>query len=182
MVTKDLVNADGYVVAVPSTKAHLGKIILILLFLCLMVYARSVWPWSIERFDIGLFGAQMTVRLPLFALPPIVILAWSIHALFDKIYVICDNYLLQVSGRCSFTQLTTRLQYIHVKVVDVRKPFFGRILNYGDVIVSTDISQGDSKIILQGVHNPHHFKDLIQARIHGALEDPNARAKAAHAS
>ncbi len=55
---------------------------------------------------------------------------------------------------------TDEVSIIDLKNVTIKQSFAGRILNYGDVIGGTAGTAGN-EMMVEGVHNPVRFKDMI---------------------
>jgi membrane protein YdbS with pleckstrin-like domain len=61
-----------------------------------------------------------------------------------------------------FSKKETLIPYSNVTKVDLRKPFVGRLLNYGDIEV---VGAGATKIVIKGIRNPERVYQEISKRL-----------------
>jgi membrane protein YdbS with pleckstrin-like domain len=61
-----------------------------------------------------------------------------------------------------FSKKETLIPYSNVTKVDLRKPFVGRLLNYGDIEV---VSSSATKIVIKGIRNPERVYQEISKRL-----------------
>lgn len=58
-----------------------------------------------------------------------------------------------------FSKRETFIPYNNIIKIDLRKSFFGRMLNYGDIEV---LSSSATKIVLKGIRNPENVYRKIK--------------------
>ncbi len=147
----------------PSVIAQFEKIILLVVALVAMVALSIRYPDFVAVIPLLGFG----VGISIWAIPVLVMLILIFGALYNRRYVLCDDYVLEARGRVWVKLFTTRIQYVHIKTLEVNKGILGRIFDYGDIILTTGLndSSHESCIEMQGIANPHQIKDLIHAKM-----------------
>lgn len=151
------------------------NIILFILTALLMVWASRELPWSVQTIKTPglILGYQISVRVPLFGLIPLMLLCRVAHELLNYKYFFTDEYVLVKEGYLSFSSKTRRLLYIHIKSVEIDRNLYQRLVNLGDLRISGDPSNPHADVVLVGLRDPHRYKDILQERIFKAVGRAN---------
>lgn len=138
----------------------------VLILAAMASYLTFLYPWSLQHAEIsipGLFAFSLPV--PLFALVPLTMLLRVFHNLFDCRYIICDEYVLEVEGLWSFARKSVRINYIHIRGIEIDESFTQHLLGLGDIAILGVADQGHPSIVMRGVAKPREIKDIIQERV-----------------
>jgi uncharacterized membrane protein YdbT with pleckstrin-like domain len=92
---------------------------------------------------------------------PIFIFLDIVRTLYDDLYVISIDQIERKQGRISFKFINPSVNYQDIRGVTVEQTFFGRIFNYGNVLLGT-AGQDEEELIIEGVDEPHKLAELIQ--------------------
>lgn len=158
-----------------SPRDELGKITIWIVLLWYAIYGTLNLPWSIQKVFLGtIAGYQVAFYLPFFLLFPLVFGIYILHRLYNYLYVLTPDYVLEVSGRISFNLKSQRIRYAHIRGVNVEQNIFQRIFNVGDIRLASAMQQRDSDVLMEGVANPNLYKDIINQRIHEAINNGGA--------
>lgn len=155
-------------------RSHLNEWINILL-VCLLSLCAGILTnkleWSLQWISLGsLFGTNLTFPLPLFAIVPLALLGVIIHNVYNYRYILCDDYVLSVKGLWDFNRSSVRINYVHVRGVEIDEGLIQQVFGLGDLrILGTAGTESDHAVVMQGVRNPRKIKDLIQERINAKL-------------
>lgn len=135
----------------------------------LMVLPFSLdWgPLFLQQIDVG----GLTLPLPLLLLPVLTGLAALLHDLFDCHYFIADDHVAEVKGKLSLERHSQRLLYIHIRGVEIDQGPLARILNVGDLRITSDARQGGMEVVFGGIHNPRRWRSEIEERLRYALHE-----------
>ena len=148
------------------------EIILFVVVSIAALYYTIKYPEFIQYVDIGIF----TFPIPLFLLPPIVLAAYIIHGLYNYKYIISDDYVLDYEGVLSFKMRETRVEYEHVRGIEVDKTLYQRMLGLGDIKIGSAM-KNDVEVMLKGIYDPNYYKDIIENRLrrHVELSEASSR-------
>ena len=80
---------------------------------------------------------------------------------FDEITHLERHKLIQYRGRISLKYEVPSLKYIDIRTIQVDQDIFGRILNYGDVLIGTAGMDG-FELEIHGVGSPAELQHLIE--------------------
>lgn len=151
-----------------SPLAMLPMVILTVLLAMLAAYLTALLPWSVQILHVG----EGTVALPLFALVPLILGAVAIRDLYDARYVIGADHVRAVSGLISFRKSDVRVEFEHIRGVEVDRSLWGRLVNVGDLRIGTAMA-AEVEINIRDVQNPSVYRDIILARCKecGSLRD-----------
>lgn len=134
----------------------------------LSVYLSVLFPWSVEHVTIG----PASIPIPLFGLLPLIILFRLLHNLYNFRYILCDEYVLEVRGLWSLAAKSVRINYIHIRGIEIDESLVQRILGLGDVSILGVIgNQGEPCLVINGVRHPRKVKDLIQERVNKQVQN-----------
>ncbi len=102
-------------------------------------------------------------------LVPVVVVLDILRVLYDDLYVLSDKQVERFKGRLSFNSAKTSINYGDIRGVVVEQSFFGRMFDYGDILLGT-AAQEDNELIIEGVKSPDVLRILIQG-----LRDEHAK-------
>ena len=110
---------------------------------------------------IALGDYALELSLPLFWLAPLVVLMLAIARLYDVRYQIDDMGLECRVGILSLHQHIVRIRYEDVRSVELEQTLFDRLLDTGDVYISTAANAG-VEVVFSGVSAPKEVQEMIQ--------------------
>ena len=58
----------------------------------------------------------------------------------------------------------------------VARTFYQRLTNLGDLVVGSSMHAGD-ELVMGGIHRPHFYRDILEARIRAFMNENKAHAK-----
>ena len=172
-MTSNLSNlTDEPLVIYRSHRSELMSILLFLVLFAASIYASMVFPWATQRIPLGsMFGAELYLPLPLFAIIPLALLGRILHGLYNYRYILCDEYVLEVKGLLSLRRRSIRLNYVHIRGVQIDESLLQQFLGIGDLqILGITGEHGEPRIEMKGVANPRALKDLIQQNIQRSVQ------------
>ncbi|MBX7144184.1 MAG: PH domain-containing protein [Oligoflexia bacterium] len=150
-----------------SALSELVSIVSVIALTILSVYLSVLFPWSVEHVNVG----PLAIPIPLFGLLPLIILFRLLHNLYNYRYILCDEYVLEVRGLWSLAAKSVRINYIHIRGIEIDESLVQRILGLGDVSILGVIgNQGEPCLTMKGLRNPRHVKDLIQDRVNQQIQ------------
>lgn len=82
----------------------------------------------------------------------------------EKLYF-CDMYVSRYTGILGNSLRTSRLLYQHVRGVEIEQSILDRLLDLGDIHVSSDNSRASAEIVIRGVCRPERIKDILLERV-----------------
>jgi len=62
-----------------------------------------------------------------------------------------------------FNRDMTRIEYRHIRGVNLRQSFFNRLMSIGQILVST--SGMDAELVISDIKKPVYFTDMIKSRL-----------------
>ncbi len=77
----------------------------------------------------------------------------------------CDMYVSRYTGILGNSLRTSRLLYHHVRGVEIEQSIIDRLLDLGDIHVSSDNSRASAEIVIRGVRRPERIKDILLERV-----------------
>lgn len=113
----------------------------------------SQWRNSIPI--LGGFSFRWLTVLPIFLLLEI------IRKYNDNLYVFERDRVVHHWGLLSLRYKVPAIRYFDIRAMKVKQGILGRILNYGDIELSTS-AQDNSEIILVGVYAPRALSSFIE--------------------
>lgn len=157
-----------------SLRSELASILLLLVLTVMAAYGTAAYSWSVQHVPLGTYdGHPVYFRLPLFAIIPLALLAKILHSLLNYRYILCDEYVLEVRGLWALRRKSIRLNYSHIRGVEISESLWQQLLRIADIQILSDISMmampgaaGEHFIEMKGVASPRMIKDMIQTRIH----------------
>lgn len=79
---------------------------------------------------------------------------------FDDLYVFSDQRVQKFQGRISLSYSVPTVTYIDIRSLSVVQTIWGRILNYGDILIGT-AAQADEEMRIAGVLAPNELLNLL---------------------
>jgi uncharacterized membrane protein YdbT with pleckstrin-like domain len=144
-----------------SWRSLLGRILLFLLLCTAAIYLSSYFPGSIITGSLFDWGSHtITLSLPLWWLLPFLSLTDMLVRIYDDRYVISHRGIEATIGILSLHQRKCFIRYEDVRSVETYQTLMARILNIGDVGISTAAS-GAVEVVLAGVGTPGEIKDMV---------------------
>jgi len=116
-----------------------------------------------------LFGYGWRKHIPItgefsfrwFALVPIGMLLELVRKYNDDLYVLERDRIIHHSGILSFTYHVPSIRYFDIRAIQVNQGIVGRILNYGNIELST-AAQDRAELTIRGVHAPLALAAFIE--------------------
>lgn len=99
--------------------------------------------------------------LNLSILLPLLVLGETARRYYNDLYIICDDHILRKQGRLSLKYSVPLVKYIDIRGIRVNQSIWGRIFNYGDVLIGT-AAQDESEIILAAVDSPDELSQVLE--------------------
>ena len=144
--------ASGYVISLHrSLRDEVPLIALLILSISIMTLVTVYFPDTTESFPMQIFG-------------PLTIIALLCHRRWNAKYFIEKDGITVVKGLLLINLSRLSYDYKKIKVVEVRKNILQRILNVGDVLVSTTHVR-QPEISLEGLLNPYFYTGIIKLKI-----------------
>ncbi len=79
----------------------------------------------------------------------------------NDLYVLGIHNLTRFGGRLSLNYAVPVIKYMDIRGITVKQGIFGRILNYGDILIGTAAADGN-ELALVGVNDPGELVELIE--------------------
>jgi uncharacterized membrane protein YdbT with pleckstrin-like domain len=148
-------------------RSHLAELPLILLCLALFIagiYFSFLYPEYIEFIELfTIFGRTAYLPIPLFLLVPIILLAYTLHCLYDAKYILGPDYIRATYGLISFKKKDMRLEFIDIRGIEINRGIYGRLVNVGTLHIGTAMKE-EEELFIEKVYNPSQYRDIIIRR------------------
>lgn len=140
-----------------------------------VIVLRSSWRAEIPRLLAlavsALFAIYFTMEdpssfvgiMPMHSFLPLAILAIIIRKRFNRKYVIAESQVSTITGLISWKYSRIRLEYDQLKAVEIEKTLLGRILNVGNIRMSTFLFDEPEMLFLR-LYNPEFFATVIRIK------------------
>lgn len=160
-------------IAIRHHWANQLPLIIAIVFLSYAAYKISVaFPITVqELLRFSIFGTDISLKLPFFAIFPVVGVFVLIHRLFNERLVLHPEYLLFREGLLSWRELSSRIEYEHVREINIGQNIFQKLFNIGELRVSTVATQIAAEVTMTGVRRPRRVKDEVYRRRHLILAE-----------
>lgn len=114
-----------------------------------------------------------------FALVPIGLLLELIRKYNDELYLFERDRVIHHSGILSFTYQVPAIRYFDIRAIQVNQGIVGRLLNFGDIELST-AAQDRAELTIRGVHAPLQLAAFIEEMRtwHHERETPGSQVRA----
>lgn len=147
---------------------HGLMIFLIALSVPLSIYLSVRFPWAMQPLIRSEF---VTIKLPFFAIVPLVIVAKLMHSSRDLKMVFTDDYVLFITGLMSWREKSIRLHYFNIKEIGIDETLYQKLFGLGDLIITAVATQIESAIRMPGVRNARMIKDFINQRMDAQIHE-----------
>jgi hypothetical protein len=157
----DLIKSDeqGELMRVnPSLQAQLSNCFAffssVIAVIVINVYCHNL-PFTVEL----PFGEYLSLRW-LSAIPALLLLE-VVRKFHDELYVFEKHRIARFGGRLSLTYQAPNIRFSDIKAVVIHQDLLGRILDYGDIELST-AAQGSAELSIKGINAPEELALLIE--------------------
>jgi len=103
---------------------------------------------------------------------PIGIALEGLRQYHDDLYIFEKETVMHKGGRLSINYAVPTIKYFDLRSVEVRQSIFGRIFDYGDVVLET-AALDDSELTIGGARHPFEIADLADSLRNLALSGTN---------
>lgn len=133
---------------------------------------------AVYIFNLIFHGAAPWSELPVarhislrwLAVGPAIILVEVIRKYHDDLYIFTAHYVTHYEGRLSLSSSTPSIKYEDIRSIVVKQDIWGRLLNYGNVELSS-AAESTAELILSGIRAPRELLLLVEnLRVKSALE------------
>ena len=155
-----IVKRSGKIVLTQNFLNQLPMLVALAFSFPAAIWLSIAYPWSVEHLEIPLFN--FAFPLPLFAIIPLLLLGALFHALYNVRLILCPEYLIYVEGALNWKEKSIRVEYEHIREIEIDQTIYQRIVNVGDILVTVVATSIESSLIVPGVHDPRAVKDLIR--------------------
>lgn len=161
----DLVNGDQGLGGTFSTHRSLKSLLRQIIYLGFSLAVLGIFEFG----TLYLFGASWRSKIPYigqfsfrwFALVPIGIFLELARCYYNDVYVLERERIVHHAGLLSWTYHMPSISYGDIRAIQVNQGIIGRILNFGDIELST-AAQERSELLITGIHNPREFCRIIE--------------------
>jgi uncharacterized membrane protein YdbT with pleckstrin-like domain len=108
------------------------------------------------------------VKLPLFGIFPLFVGGILAHRVMNEKLIFHPDYLLFREGVLSWRETSSRIEYQWIREISIKQNLLQKILNVGELRVSTVATQIASEVTMPGVRDPRKVKDEIYRRMEAA--------------
>lgn len=146
-------------------QASLNQLPLIIAFVAsifLTFWAPLHYPVTLQEIDLGI----ITFSLPLFGLFPLVIAAALVRSLGNYRLILTPEYIYYAEGIFNWKEKTIRIEYNHIREIEIDQTMFQRIFGMGDLVITVVATSIESSTNMPGIWRPRKIKDLIRSRMH----------------
>ncbi len=120
--------------------------------------------------EVNLF--ERVVRVSWVSIVPLLILGKAAFHVLNERLVLTPEYLIQVNGRLTWREKSTRLEYHHIQEIETEQTILQRVLGIGDVTLKPI---GGAPMRMVGLYNPREVKNVIRERVQLAEQGRSAR-------
>lgn len=125
-----------------------------------IVYVSIVFPeLSAFSLNLGAFSLSES-HLPII---PVFVLLIAAFKIYNERLVITPNYLIHVTGRISWRERSSRLEYDHIQEIETIWSIMQRLLGLGDLNILPIGAGNRQAILMRGLRHPRAVKDLIRS-------------------
>lgn len=132
------------------------------------VYLTYEFSWSMQTIW---SSDYFSIKIPLFALVPLVLIARLLHATHDKKIVFTDSYILFLEGLMSWKEKSIRLHYFNIKEIEIDQTIYQRMFGLSDLLITTVATQIEDSLRMPGLRRARVIKDFINERMSQQLQD-----------
>lgn len=114
--------------------------------------------------------ASVTISASYLPFIPLFVLAKAALNIYNERLVITPIYLIHVTGRISWRERSSRLEYSHIQEIETIETIAQRILGLGDLNILPIGAGNRQAILMKGLRHPRAVKDVIRS-LRGAPEN-----------
>lgn len=121
---------------------------------------------SLEFPDVAAFSFKIgsaTISASYLPLLPLLVIARAALYIYNERLVITPNYLIHVTGRISWSERSSRLEYSHIQEIETVETIAQRILGLGDLNILPIGAGNRQEILMKGLRHPRAVKDVIRS-------------------
>lgn len=133
---------------------------LIVLFVVLVIMSYALTSFFTDGVG-GSVAKYLKFSPRWFAVPPALILLEIIRRRFNDKYILGREILQHIGGRIALRYYIHVIKYSDIRAVNVVQSFWGRMLNFGTLEVST-AAQGEGDVFFYGVKGPEELAQIIE--------------------
>ncbi|MBN8550995.1 MAG: PH domain-containing protein [Deltaproteobacteria bacterium] len=154
-----------------SLRSEIPALVILIALTVSSIWLTARFEWSVQRLALGEWlGYPISLPIPLFAILPITLGVFIVHSLYNYRYILCEDYVLEVSGLMDLQRRSVRLNYLHIRGVEIRASIWQQLVGVSDLIVLGPHAELEKATIeMKGIRNAHAVKDAINASIHTQL-------------
>lgn len=161
----ELVNGEQGLGGTFSTHRSLKSLFRQIAYLLFSIAVLYLFEFS----AIYVFGAGWRTKIPFvgqfsfrwFALVPMAALVEIVRCYNNDLYVLERERIVHHAGLLSWTYNVPSIRYYDIRAIRINQGVVGRILNFGDIELST-AAQERSELIITGIHDPIEFCRTIE--------------------
>lgn len=139
--------------------------------LILSIVLSATYSWSIQYLGavpLGIFSIPL--YLPMFGIFPVILVVLLLRESLNKKLILSDDYIIYIEGLAQWKERSVRIDYKNIREIVIEQTLLQKLFNIGDILVTTLATHLDSSVLMPGVKNPRHIKDLIHDRIKRDVE------------
>ena len=107
--------------------------------------------------------ASVTISASYLPFIPLFVLAKAALNIYNERLVITPSYLIYVTGRISWSERSSRLEYSHIQEIETIETIAQRLLGIGDLNILPVGAGTRQAILMQGLRHPRAVKDVIRS-------------------
>ena len=150
----------GHVVR-PHILSQLPLITLGVILALLVEYLAIRFPSTTITVPIQFWGTAYEYSLPILLLLPLLIMLKVVHTLYDEMFLLQPDKLVQKVGLFSLKSDRIEVLYKDIATLNVSHHFWGRIVDTGEVQIGMSLIDL-GKISIHYVHHPMRVKELLE--------------------
>ncbi len=135
----------------------------------LLVTRRSLFALARNIIWAGIFAVVIYYLVLYFEDPrfrwlaviPVVLLLEVLRKYHDDLYMLGMHKVTHFNGRLSLSYSVPVVKYAHIRSVTVNQDIWGRIFDFGDVMIQT-AAQDKNEVVLEGVRAPLELATLVE--------------------
>jgi hypothetical protein len=155
LLKQDSLQGDRLFELKRSLRSIFPRLLLFLLASIIVVLANVK-----SSFDPNI-GERFSFFFRILGVIPLVICLDILRLHYNDLYIFSRYKLTRISGRISFSYNVPTINYSDIRAIVVEQGFFGRLLDYGNILLGT-AAQDKHELILEGVVSPYELSKLIE--------------------
>lgn len=131
-------------------------------FVCFWATVR--FPGSILYFSLPSSMSFYEFPIPFFGIFPLMLISVLCHRHWDAKYSIADVYASGITGLLSFRKNEMRVEFKHLRGMDIEQTILGRFFDVGTLMIGTAMRE-DVELNMYGIRHPAYYRDIIARAI-----------------